>query len=231
MNLNIIYLDNHLLTVFKPAGMLSQGDETGDKDLLTLCKEYIAHRFDKPGNVFLGLTHRLDRPVSGLIVFARTSKAASRLSAQFKQRSVAKNYLAIVEGVLEGEGEWQDHLLKDGRRVRVVAPDHPHGKLARLAWRGLGSHAGASLVSIQLFTGRPHQIRLQFASRGYPLLGDFRYGARRSFDDANLALHAYRLGIVHPIKKERLYWTAPPPASWDAWFVSERKALLESGPD
>ena len=228
MNLKIIYLDNHLLTLTKPAGMLSQADETGDLDLLTLAKKYIKDRFQKPGNVYLGLVHRLDRPVSGLMVFARTSKAAARLSGQFRTRTVTKKYLALIEGNLSGEADWRDHLAKIERRVQIVKPGHPMGKPAHLTWRALGSKQGVSLISVRLYSGRPHQIRLQFASRGYPLLGDFRYKANRPFDGSNLALHAYCLALDHPVTKDRLVWTVAAPVSWSSWFPTERQALFRA---
>ena len=218
MQLTPIYIDNHLLVVHKPAGVLSQEDETGDMDLLTLGKRYLKNRFHKPGNVYLGLVHRLDRPVSGLMVFARTSKAAARLSQQFKRHQVTKSYLAIVSGTLQGQGRWRDFLVKDGRRARVVAPDHPKGKEAILSWRVRASQGNTTLVDIQLETGRAHQIRLQFASRNHPLVGDLLYGSDREFDGRNLALHSYRLGFKHPVKNAPIQWLARPPATWQTFY-------------
>ncbi len=202
------------MVIHKPAGLLSQSDETGDPDILTWGKAYLARKFNKPGNVFLGLMHRLDRPVSGAMVLARTSKAAARLTAQFKNRTVEKRYLAVVEGSLKGSGNFQDHLLKDGRKVRVVPASHPKGKEARLSWRSLACDGKTTLVEVELHTGRPHQIRIQFASRGHTLVGDLRYDAQTTFDGKNLALHSYLLGIEHPTKKEPMKWLVSPPETW-----------------
>lgn len=214
----VLYLDNHLLTVYKSAGVLSQSDITGDQDLLTQGKIFLKNKFNKPGNVFLGLVHRLDRPVSGVMVFGRTSKAAARLTQQFKNHNVEKKYMAIVEGHLEGEGRWKDHLIKDGRNARVVPAAHPKGKVALLSWKALAHQDNTTLVSVELQTGRAHQIRLQFSSRGYPLLGDLRYHSTRSFDGQNLALHAGVLSVDHPTTGKRMRWEAAPPASWANWF-------------
>ena len=222
----VLYEDNHLLVIMKPAGLLSQADETGDADLLTLGRDYLKKRYNKPGNVFLGLVHRLDRPASGVMVLARTSKAAARLTDQFKTRQTDKRYLAVVEGHLAGAGAYEDYLLKEDRKPRVVSANHPKGKRAKLAWEALGHQDGATLVSIKLFTGRAHQIRLQFASRNHALLGDLRYGATREFDGQNLALHAYMLAFQHPTRKTAVMFTAMPPPSWQGWFPSTIKNLL-----
>ena len=225
--LEIIYEDNHLLVIMKPAGLLSQADETGDTDLLALGRDYLKKRYNKPGNVFLGLVHRLDRPASGVMVLARTSKAAARLTAQFKGRKTDKRYLAIVEGHLEGKGSFEDYLVKDGRKSRVVSADHPKGKVAKLSWEALGHQGGTTLVSVKLFTGRAHQIRLQFASRKHPLLGDLRYDASREFDGKNLALHSWLLAFEHPTREEPLCFKALPPATWDDWYAATIQDLIE----
>lgn len=226
IDLDIRYLDNHLMVVYKEPSMLSQADDTGDPDLITLGKQYLKTRFNKPGNVYLGLVHRLDRPASGLMVLARTSKSAARLTAQFKARKVQKRYLAIIEGNLDGEGTWQDYLVKQSGRSRVASKANKDAKEARLAWRALATRDGLTLVDIELFTGRAHQIRLQFSSRGYPLLGDKRYGSKGELDGRNLALHSYRLGIEHPTQREPMDWTAPPPPSWHNYFTDEIRDLL-----
>lgn len=222
MEFGVLYLDNHLLVVHKPAGLLVQADATGDADLLTLGKALLKERFDKPGNVFLGLVHRLDRPASGVMVLARTSKAASRLSDQFRRRAPDKRYLALVEGRLDGQGTREDYLAKIDRHVRVVKPGHPQGKRAELRWRALATErrkeGAVSLVDVELMTGRAHQIRVQLAALGHPILGDLRYGAAREFDGRNLALHSYRLEIEHPTKGEPMAFSALPPQTWRGYF-------------
>ena len=225
--MEILYEDNHLLVVMKPAGLLSQADDTGDTDLLALGRAYLKKRYNKPGNVFMGLVHRLDRPASGVMVLARTSKAAARLTAQFKARKTDKRYLAIVEGHLEGQGIFEDHLLKEDRKSRVVSPSHPKGKAAKLSWEALAHRDDTTLVSVKLFTGRAHQIRLQFASRKHALLGDLRYGASREFDGKNLALHAWLLALEHPTRKEPMCFTSKPPDAWDGWYDAVIQELLD----
>lgn len=227
--MQVLYVDNHLLVVAKEAGLLVQADRTGEPDLLTLAKGWIQAKFHKPGNVFLGLVHRLDRPVSGIVVLARTSKAAARLASQFRERTPAKKYLAIVEGNAPSEGELVDWLRKMGERgSRVVSPSTPDGREARLRFRRLAARGGTSLVEVELVTGRGHQIRVQLAHAGYPIVGDLRYGARSRFDGKNLALHAYRLEIRHPVRDEALGWTAPPPDSWRGWYDAEVAAIAGS---
>ncbi|WP_161629929.1 RluA family pseudouridine synthase [Desulfogranum mediterraneum] len=206
----VLYQDNHLLVVNKPRGMLVQGDRTGDRDLLTICKQYIKERYRKPGKVFLGLVHRLDRPVSGVIVLARTSKAAARLSAQIRERRVTKNYLALVAGVVPEQGDWRDRMSRRGPQAVM----DPAGKEARLHFQREAAGAQTSLVRITLITGRHHQIRLQFADRGFPLLGDFRYGGSRSFTPGGIALHAASFSCLHPTSKEELTFTFPPDEIW-----------------
>lgn len=220
--MDVLYLDNHLLVVEKPVGLLVQGDRTGDVDLLTLGKRYIKDRFDKPGNVYLGLVHRLDRPASGVIVLARTSKAAARLSEQFRRRTVDKRYTALIEGELDGGGILRHRLAASGGSVRVVGEEkiddtkRGRGKSAELRWRSLERRGGLTLVGIRLKTGRKHQIRVQLSAIGHPIVGDFRYGATRPFDGRNLALHCYLLGFEHPIRREWMEFVAPP--RWDDHF-------------
>ena len=216
--LDVIFLDNHLLVVNKPAGMLSQADETGDDDILSAGKRFIKEHFQKPGAVYLGLVQRLDRPASGLMIFARTSKAAARLSQQFRQHQPEKTYLAIVSGTPPDQGDWHDYLAKTDRISRVVTANHPRAKHAKLSFRRLATQGGFSLVSISLETGRAHQIRLQFATRGHVLLGDFRYGSKTPFDGRNLALHAYRLALRHPVTGRTLEFELSPPTTWNGYF-------------
>lgn len=224
--LAILYEDNHLLVVNKAAGLLAQADRTGDPDVLTLGKQYIKQRYNKPGNVFLGLVHRLDRPASGVMVLARTSKAAQRLTDQFKQRTVDKRYLAIVEGRVGEEDSWTDYIAKVRERPQLVKPSHPRGKPAVLSFSPITTRNGLSLVAVTLQTGRPHQIRLQFSSRGLPLVGDMRYGSRRRLDGKNLALHCFYLGLSHPTRKENMHWLAEVPATWPAIFSPAIATML-----
>lgn len=215
---SILYLDNHLLVINKPAGVLVQGDASGDLDLLTAGKRYLKERFNKPGNVFLGLVHRLDRPVSGVMVFARTSKAASRLSNQFRARTVEKRYIAMVKGLMVGEETLINYVRKDHRTVRVVDENHPKGLRAELRYRVVKHLKGRSIVLVKLATGRPHQIRVQLAYKGFPIIGDFKYGAKEELDGRNLALHSSLLEIEHPTKNERIKWSVPVPPTWKEWY-------------
>lgn len=218
----ILYEDNHLLVAVKPPNMPVQADESGDADLLTALKSYIGEKYHKPGAVYLGLVHRLDRPVGGVMVFARTSKAASRLSEAFRTHEQDRRYLAIVEGVLPGETELRDTLLKDPatRMVSVVPPSTPGGKDARLVTRPIASREDMTLTEVRLFTGRSHQIRVQHAHAGHPLRGDMRYG--HGVPGRQLSLWAYSLVIEHPTRHEALAFTALPPDK-DAWHVFSKE--------
>ncbi len=211
---HIIYLDNHLMVLHKPAGMLVQRDRTGDESLLDLARAYLKKRFNKPGNVYLGLVHRLDRPVSGVIVFARTSKAAARLSAQFRERRVEKVYRAVVEGEIAAAGELTDRMIRSGATSRIEEGDG--GREARLSFRRLLCGHGRSLVEINLGTGRHHQIRLQLAHTGHPIIGDFRYGSKTKFGERAIALQATTLTLFHPTRQERISFSALPDESLEA---------------
>lgn len=227
MQPDVLYLDNHLFVVNKPPGVLVQADRTGDLDLLTAGKDWLKAHFNKPGNVYLGLVHRLDRPASGVIVFGRTSKSASRLSDQFRRRLPVKHYVTIVEGFLKGNGKLDDHLIKEGERVHIVTPDTPGAKRATLTYDVIAGGEGFSLVRVRLQTGRSHQIRIQFANLGHPIMGDFRYGAQTTLDGRNLALHCYHLAVEHPTRREWMSWTASPPPSWGEHFRDAIRILLE----
>lgn len=206
--LNVLYEDNHIIVVVKPINVLSQSDATGDLDLLTMVKQYVKVKYNKPGNVYIGLVHRLDRPVGGIMVFARSSKAASRLNHQQLEHGFDKKYLAIINGILNSKsGRFIDKLEKccDGNSVVSSMGKESILNYEVLAVNDKTNH---SLVEVKLETGRHHQIRVQFASRGHSLCGDQRYG---KLDGTQLALFAYKLGFVHPVTKERLDFEYYPP--------------------
>lgn len=210
----IIYEDNHLLIVNKNAGILVQGDQTGDKPLLDLLKEYIKEEYNKPGAVFLGPVHRLDRPVSGLVVFAKTSKALERMSEIFRKRDVQKTYWAIVKNrPPEKKGKLVHWLVKDESRNVTKAYDYevPGSQRAELSYRLLGDVNKFNLLEVTPLTGRPHQIRVQLASMGCPIRGDLKYGYPKANSDASINLHARRLFFEHPVKKEPIICKAGVP--------------------
>ncbi len=208
-----MYIDNHLLVVNKPAGILVQGDATKHKTLLDFSKDYVRREFNKPGNVYLGLVHRLDRLVSGIIVFARTSKAASRLSEQFREGSVKKIYRAVVEGSISKNDEFIDSIGRRGSRSFIA--NGKSGKYAELNYKLIKKVNDFSFIEINLLTGRHHQIRVQFSHRGYPVLGDLRYGGKKVRPDKTLLLHAYSITIIHPVSKKKLNFKADIPSNWD----------------
>lgn len=198
--INIIYEDNHLLVVEKPVNIPVQEDITKDKDLLTMLKEYLKQKYKKEGNVYLGLVHRLDRPVGGIMVFAKTSKSASRLSKQIQNNELNKTYLAVVEGKVNDKDTFIDKLLKNHKtNIVKVSKD---GKLSELSYELLDYKEGLSLVKINLKTGRSHQIRVQFSSRGFPLYGDQKYNQNPKKDQ--IALFASKLEFTHPTTKEKM---------------------------
>jgi 23S rRNA pseudouridine1911/1915/1917 synthase len=217
--MRVLHCDNHVLAVYKPAGLPVQADRSGDPDLLTLAKSWVAKTFDKPGAAFVGLVHRLDRPARGVVVLARTSKGAARLSTQFRDRTVRKTYEVVVHGRPAGtHGRLQDWLVTSETSTRVVQTrnslDTGRGQLAELDWQLLGHQDGLSWLRIDLHSGRKHQIRVQWASRGLPVLGDLRYGAPYALPDRSIALLARRLEVSHPTTAERLAWTAADPHGW-----------------
>lgn len=205
----VVYLDNHLLVVEKPAGMPTQPNESGESNLEEFCKSWLKHKEQKPGNVFLHAAHRLDKPVSGLVLFAKTSKALSRLNAAFRSREVEKVYIALVEGTMPASSGTLEHYLRhDHHRATVSHANDPSAKLARLHYRVISSNSSHSKVEIQLETGRYHQIRVQLAAIGHPIIGDAKYGSRKPYVNAGIALRHYRLSIRHPTTQEWLTFTA-----------------------
>jgi len=217
-DLTILYEDNHLLALAKPAGILVQGDRTGDPTLLELAKVYLKDKYGKPGQVYLGLVHRLDRPVSGVVLLARTSKAASRLGKQFREGSVTKTYLAVVNGLPEpASTELVAYLApRSGAGGRTLASTtrFSEAKEARLIYHVKNCAAGMALLEIEPSTGRRHQIRAQLALYGHPIVGDLKYGAAAPLPDRSIGLHALRLLITHPVRGDALSLTAPLPAGW-----------------
>jgi 23S rRNA pseudouridine1911/1915/1917 synthase len=242
--LDVLYEDNHLLAVNKPAMLPTMGVAGDRTSLLDVAKAYIRHKYHKPGNVYLGIVSRLDAPVTGVVLMARTSKAAGRLSEQFRERDVEKIYWALVEGRIEpSAGRLVDYLRKDERhrRMHVTSPNTPGGQRAELAYNvfeeewesGRGGEeekrlarespplplslsprrVDVSLVEVQLLTGRKHQIRVQLAHAGFPVVGDRKYGSKRAFP-AGIALHSRRLSVLHPVSKMQIEIEAPLPGSW-----------------
>lgn len=223
-----VYEDNHLLVVVKPQGKLTQSDETGDLSLQDECKRYIREKYQKPGEVYLGLVHRLDRPVGGLVAFARTSKAASRLSEQLRTHHMEREYLAVVEGEdLPARGDLRDWLLQgeDGL-VRVVPEGTPGAKEARLRYERLGARDGTALVHLRLETGRKHQIRVQLSHLGYPIRYDMRYGHGERGRD--IALFGAVLRLTHPTLKKEMTFTACPENPAFRPYEKEITAFLAS---
>jgi 23S rRNA pseudouridine1911/1915/1917 synthase len=209
--IQVLYEDNHLIAVYKPAGVLVQGDASGEPTLMDAVKLWLKKEYKKPGNVFLGLVHRLDRKVCGVMVFARTSKAAARLCEQIRTREVEKTYRALVEGqVLAGNRQLKHWLSEDDGFVAAHDAPGPGRKEARLSWQVLRRDAKATLLEIDLETGRKHQIRVQLAKAGHPVVGDSRYGARTQWDKPGIALVAYRLRLRHPTQPRDLAFELPP---------------------
>jgi 23S rRNA pseudouridine1911/1915/1917 synthase len=219
--LDVLYEDNHLLVVNKPAMLPTMGVADDRPSLLSVAKEYVRRKYNKPGNVYLGIVSRLDAPVTGVVLLARTSKAAGRLSQQFRERDVEKLYWAIVEGPVEPEeGQLVDFLRKDERhrRMHVTAPNTPDAQRAELTYRVVRSLGGTlALLEVRPLTGRKHQIRLQLSHAGLTIVGDRKYGSTRPFR-GGIALHSRRLVIEHPVSKIKLEFEAPLPASWQRFL-------------
>jgi len=214
--LTILYEDNHCLAVNKPAGVGSAHFQGTDETLDRLAKAYLKAKYAKPGNVFLGVVHRLDKPVTGVLLFARTSKAAARLAEQFRTAAVEKVYWAVVEGEVSGESTDLEHWLRKDPQtgtVAVLPPGTPGAKHARLRYTCRGRHGGLSWLEVRPLTGRTHQLRVQLARHGHPIYGDARYGARHDFGPA-VALHARSLTFQHPVRPEPVTLLAELPPTW-----------------
>lgn len=221
--INVIYEDNHLLVVEKPVNVLSQGDDTNDKDMVNLLKNYLKVKYNKPGNVFVGLVHRLDRPVGGIMVFAKTSKAASRLSEQVRNKSFKKTYRAVLNGNMKKDKDiLKDYLYKNKKTnmVSVVNKNHKDAKDAELSYETISKNEKFSMVQVDLKTGRPHQIRVQFSSRNHPLFGDQRYGQHINKKGDQIALWSYKIEITHPTTKEKMELICNPPNNYP-WNLFE----------
>lgn len=223
--MDVLYEDNHLLVVNKPAGLATQGAAAGEESLVSRAKAYLKEKYNKPGNVYVGVVSRLDAAVTGVVVLARTSKAAARLSEQFREAEVAKTYWAVVEGVPRTcHGTLVDRLEKNEQQRKVIVVDAPRGQEARLKFRQLASLAPRqTLLEVNLETGRKHQIRVQLAHLGCPIVGDSRYGASQRFS-SGIALHARRLQIAHPTQNKPCEFVAPLPSSWRTLKLDEATA-------
>jgi 23S rRNA pseudouridine1911/1915/1917 synthase len=227
--IRVLYDDNQLLAVYKPPGILVQGDRTGDPSLLELAKAWVKDHYRKPGNVFLGLVHRLDRPVSGVMLFARTSKAAARLSEQFREHRARKIYRAVIRGEIEPRsGILKARLSRTGTRTRVTASWDPVGKEAELRYRTLDTQQGLSLLEIDLVTGRHHQIRVQLAALGHPICGDQKYSLQQFRRGASMALMARSLTVRHPTRPLDITFVSPVPDDWP-WPPTSREPNAFAG--
>jgi 23S rRNA pseudouridine1911/1915/1917 synthase len=224
---DILYEDNHLMVVNKHAGDLVQADSAGETGLEDAIKNYIRRRDEKPGDVFLGVVHRIDRPVSGAVVFAKTSKALVRLNEMIKSREIDKCYWVITESLMPSEqGALVHHIVRDGKTNRSHAHVQPKkdSKEARLEYRMLAGSKNYYLYEVKLLTGRHHQIRAQFAKEGSPIKGDLKYGAKRSNEDGGISLHSRRVSFIHPVKKTPLEVVAPVPKGDNLWKYFEEAA-------
>ncbi len=212
--MRVVYEDNHIIVVYKESGEIVQGDKTGDIPLSDIVKDYIKEKYQKPGNVFLGVVHRLDRPVSGLVVFARTSKALSRLNEMFRTGDVHKTYWAITkEQPAELEGRLEHWLVRNEKQNKSYAytREKPGAKKAILEYKVIGRTDNYNLLEVRLLTGRHHQIRCQLAAMGCPIKGDLKYGARRSNPDGSISLLSRRVQFVHPVSKQLIDIVSPVP--------------------
>lgn len=228
----ILYEDNHLLAINKLPGQIVQGDKTGDRPLNELFKAFIKERDRKPGNVFLGVAHRLDRPVSGVLLLAKTGKALERVNALIREREMRKIYWALTRGVPPAASDrLVQYLYKNEKQNKsyICASDRPDALLAELTYRLLARSESFSLLEVELHTGRHHQIRAQLAAMGCPILGDLKYGDRRSNPDGSICLHARKLSLVHPVRKTGLEIVAPVPGSGPWRFFPQPSGTADPG--
>jgi len=224
--MEVLYEDNHLIIVNKEAGEIVQGDKTGDVPLSDKVKEYIRLKYDKPGAVFLGVVHRLDRPVSGIVLFARTSKALERMNKKFREKDVSKKYWAIVENTPDKESATLENYLKknpEKNKSFVQKDDKQGAKLSKLSYKVVDRSDRYTLLEVELHTGRHHQIRVQLSTMGCVIKGDLKYGAKRSNEDASIHLHARELSFVHPVSKEKFKVIAPVPQHDTLWKFFEQR--------
>lgn len=220
--MTVLYEDNHLIAVNKSSSEIVQGDKTGDEPLSETIKKYIKEKYNKPGDVYLGVTHRLDRPVSGVVLFARTSKALARLNEMFKTQQVKKTYWAIVKNKpANPEGRLEHYLVRNEKQNKSYAHDKivPNAKKAALKYKLIGQSDTFFLLEIELETGRHHQIRCQLAKMGCPIKGDLKYGFPRSNPNGGISLHARSVEFIHPVSKEQVSITAPVPEDEKLWEV------------
>lgn len=227
IGMQVVYEDNHIIIVYKQSGEIVQGDKTGDKPLSDTVKQWIKARYNKPGNVFLGVVHRLDRPVAGLVMFGKTSKATSRLNAMFREGQVHKTYWAIVSGTPKADEATLDNwLVRNEKQNKSYAYDHemPNSKHALLRYKVIARSDNYTLLAVDLLTGRHHQIRCQLAHAGMPIKGDLKYGARRSNPDGSISLLSHRMSFVHPVSKKTIDITSPVPND-NLWHAMEQMAL------
>jgi 23S rRNA pseudouridine1911/1915/1917 synthase len=227
--MNILYEDNHIIAVNKTCSEIVQGDKTGDEPLSETLKKYLKEKYQKPGDVFIGVTHRLDRPVSGVVLFAKTSKALSRLNEMFKNQAIKKTYWAIVkQKPAQPEGRLEHFLLRNEKQNKSMAYDKlvPLSKKAVLTYRIIAHSDVYFLLEIQLETGRHHQIRCQLAKIGCPIKGDLKYGFARSNPNGGISLHARQIDFIHPVRKEAIHIVAPVPEDDKLWQVLEKSVLI-----
>ena len=221
--MQVVYEDNHIIVVNKEVGEIVQGDKTGDTPLSEIIKQYLKEKYNKPGNVFCGVVHRIDRPVSGLVVFAKTSKALERLNKMLRDGEIHKTYWALVEGKPEkAEDTLEKYLVSDGRlnKTFISSPDNPQAKKSILSYKTIANGDRYTLLEVNLMTGRKHQIRAQLSGIGHPLKGDLKYGARRSNRDGGISLQAHRISFIHPVSKL--------PVDLEIAPISDARLLLNS---